>query len=115
RHGAFDFDVVIRRSLVYGSMTVAVIVVYVVTAAAIGAVIGTASNSVPSPPMGRFIAPASPSATSLLATGVAALAALPIRDALQTVVTRFVYGDREEPVRAIRRRGERLALSAAPA
>lgn len=99
RHGAFDFDVVIRRSLVYGSLTVAVIVVYVVTAAAIGAVIGAAS----------------PYATSLLATGVAALAALPIRDALQTVVTRFVYGDREEPVRAIRRLGERLELSVDPA
>jgi signal transduction histidine kinase len=98
RHGAFDFDVVIRRSLVYGSLTVAVIVVYVVTAAAIGAVIGTAS----------------PFATSLLATGVAALAALPIRDALQTGVTRFVYGDREEPVRAIRRLGERLELSVDP-
>ena len=99
RHGAFDFDVVIRRSLVYGSLTVAVILVYVVTAAAIGAIIGTAS----------------PYATSLLATGVAALAALPIRDALQTVVTRFVYGDREEPVRAIRRLGERLELSVDPA
>jgi signal transduction histidine kinase len=99
RHGAFDFEVVIRRSLVYGSLTLAVIVLYVVTAAAIGTIIGTAS----------------PYATSLLATGVAALAALPIRDALQTVVTRFVYGDREEPVRAIRRLGERLELSVDPA
>jgi two-component system, NarL family, sensor kinase len=99
RHGAFDFDVVVRRSLVYGGLTVAVILVYVVTAAAIGAVIGSAS----------------PFATSLLATGVAALAALPIRDALQTGVTRFVYGDRDEPVRAIRRLGERLDLSVDPA
>ena len=36
RHGAFDFDVAIRRSLVYGGLTVAVIVVYVVAAAALG-------------------------------------------------------------------------------
>jgi signal transduction histidine kinase len=98
RHGAFDFDVVVRRSLVYGSLTVAVIVIYVVTAAAIGAIIGTAS----------------PYATSLLATGVAALAALPIRDALQSVVTRFVYGDRDEPVRAVRRLGERLEATVDP-
>jgi signal transduction histidine kinase len=98
RHGAFDFDVVIRRSLVYGSLTVAVIVVYVVTAATIGAVIGSASAF----------------ATSLLATGVAALAALPIRDALQSIVTRFVYGDRDDPVRAVRRLGERLELSVDP-
>jgi signal transduction histidine kinase len=98
RHGAFDFDVVIRRSLVYGSLTVAVLVVYVVTAATIGAVIGSASAF----------------ATSLLATGVAALAALPIRDALQSIVTRFVYGDRDDPVRAVRRLGERLELSVDP-
>ena len=98
RHGAFDFDVVIHRSLVYGTLTVAVIVVYVVAAAALGAVIGSAS----------------PFAISLLATGVAAMAALPIRDALQGAVTRFVYGDRDEPVRAIRRLGERLELSVDP-
>jgi signal transduction histidine kinase len=97
-HGAFDFDVVVRRSLVYGTLTVAVILVYVLVAAALGAVIGSAS----------------PFAVSLLATGAAALAALPIRDALQAAVTRFVYGDREEPVRAIRRLGQRLELSVDP-
>ncbi|HET9344491.1 MAG TPA: sensor histidine kinase [Candidatus Limnocylindrales bacterium] len=98
RHGAFDFDVAIRRSLVYGGLTVAVIVVYVVAAAALGAVLGSAS----------------PFATSLLATGVVALAALPIRDGLQRAVGRFVYGDRDEPVRAIRRLGERLELGVDP-
>jgi signal transduction histidine kinase len=98
RHGAFDFDVAIRRSLVYGSLTVAVIVIYVVAAAALGVVLGSASLF----------------ATSLLATGVAALAALPIRDGLQRAVGRFVYGDRDEPVRAIRRLGERLELSLDP-
>ena len=98
RHGAFDFDVVVRRSLVYGTLTVAVILVYVIAAAALGAVIGSAS----------------PFAVSLLATGAAALAALPIRDALQSAVTRFVYGDRDEPVRAVRRLGERLELSVDP-
>lgn len=98
RHGAFDFDVAIRRSLVYGGLTVAVVVVYVVAAAALGAIVGTAS----------------PFATSLLATGIAALAALPLRDALQRAVARFVYGDRDEPVRAIRRLGERLELTVDP-
>ena len=98
RHGAFDFDVAIRRSLVYGGLTVAVIVVYVVAATALGAVLGSASLF----------------ATSLLATGVAALAALPLRDGLQRAVGRFVYGDRDEPVRAIRRLGERLELSVDP-
>jgi two-component system NarL family sensor kinase len=98
RHGAFDFDVVIRRSVVYGGLTVAVVAIYVVAAAAIGTVLGSASVF----------------ATSLLASGIAALAALPIRDALQRAATRLIYGDRDEPVRAIRRLGERLAASVDP-
>ena len=98
RHGAFDFDVVIRRSVVYGGLTAAVVVIYVGAAAIIGSVLGTSSAF----------------ATSLLATGVAAIAALPIRDGLQRAATRFIYGDREEPVRAIRRLGDRLEASVDP-
>jgi signal transduction histidine kinase len=98
RYGAFDFDVVVRRSVVYGGLTVAVVAIYVVVAAGLGAVLGSA---------GAF-------ATSLLATGIAALAALPIRDGLQRAATRLIYGDRDEPVRAIRRLGDRLEASVDP-
>jgi signal transduction histidine kinase len=96
RHRAFDIDVVVRRSLVYGGLTVAIVGTYAAAAAVLGAALGSSSAF----------------ATSLLATGVAALVALPVRDALQRAVTRLLYGDRAEPVRAIRRLGERLALSA---
>ena len=98
RWGAFDFDVVIRRSLVYGGLTVAVIVVYVLVAAGLHATLGSASEF----------------ATSLLATGITALAALPIRDGLQRAANRTIYGDRDEPVRAIRRLGDRLEASVDP-
>ncbi|HEX5015621.1 MAG TPA: sensor histidine kinase [Candidatus Limnocylindrales bacterium] len=98
RYGAFDFDVVIRRSVVYGGLTIAVIAVYVVVAAGLGAILGSASAF----------------ATSLLATGITALAALPIRDALQRASSRLIYGDRDEPVRAIRRLGDRLEASVDP-
>jgi signal transduction histidine kinase len=98
RYGAFDFDVVIRRSVVYGGLTIAVVAIYVVVAAGLGAVLGSA---------GAF-------ASSLLATGIAALAALPIRDGLQRAATRLIYGDRDEPVRAIRRLGDRLEASVDP-
>jgi signal transduction histidine kinase len=98
RYGAFDFDVVIRRSVVYGGLTVAVVAVYVVVATGLGAVLGAA---------GAF-------ATSLLATGITALAALPIRDGLQRAANRLIYGDRDEPVRAIRRLGDRLEASVDP-
>ena len=98
RYRAFDFDVVVRRSLVYGGLTIAILLVYTVTAVALGAVLGGSTLF----------------ATSLLATGIAAVAALPLRDTLQRASTRLVYGDRDEPVRAIRRLGDRLELSAEP-
>ena len=99
RYRAFDIDVVLRRSLVYGGLTVGVLLVYTAAVIGLGALLGTSSAF----------------ATSLLATGLAAVAALPLRDMLQRAVTRFLYGDRDEPVRAIRRLGDRLGLSAEPA
>ncbi len=99
RHRAFDIAVAVRRSLVYGGLTVVVLLTYAATASVLGAVLGGA---------GAF-------ASSLLATGLAALLALPLRDWLQRTVTRLLYGDREQPVRAIRRLGERLELSVDPA
>ena len=95
RHGLFDIDVVINRTLVYGGLTAMVIGVYVTTAAVLGSLV---------PREGSF-------ATSLLATGVAALAALPVRDRLQRAVNRLMYGDRDEPYRAITRLAERLSAS----
>jgi signal transduction histidine kinase len=99
RHGAFDIDVVIRRSLVYGGLTLGVVSTYAITAALLSAVLGSGSGF----------------ASSLVATGIAAIGALPLRDALQRATGRLVYGDRDEPVRAIRRLGERLDLVADPA
>jgi two-component system, NarL family, sensor kinase len=99
RHRAFDIDVVVRRSLVYGGLTLVVIATYALTAAVLGAALGGGSGF----------------ASSLLATGVAAVVALPVRDVLQRGASRFVYGDRDQPVQAIRRLGERLALVADPA
>jgi two-component system, NarL family, sensor kinase len=96
RHRLFDIDVVINRTLVYGGLTGAVVGVYVVTAAFLGSLVPTTGGSF---------------ATSLLATGAAALAALPVRDHLQRAVNRLMYGDRDDPYRAITRLGERLSAS----
>jgi signal transduction histidine kinase len=98
RFGAFDIDVIVRRSLVYGGLTLIVLTIYVASAAVLGALLGSSS----------------PFATSLLATGVAALVALPIRDVLQRGATQLLYGDRDDPVRAIRRLGERLEWTVDP-
>ena len=98
RDRLFDIDVVVRRTFIYGGLTLGVVASYVVVTSAVTAVIGSA---------GGF-------GVSLLAAGVAALVALPIRDALQRGVDRMLYGERDEPLRAMRRLGQRLELAADP-
>ncbi|HEY6608863.1 MAG TPA: hypothetical protein VI277_06670, partial [Candidatus Limnocylindria bacterium] len=97
RHRLFDIDIVINRSLVYGGLTVAVVTIYGVVAAGLGALFRGD---------GGF-------AASLVATGAAALGALPVRDRLQRAVNRLMYGDRDEPHRAINRLADRLNASLA--
>ena len=94
----FDIDVVVNRALVYGGLTLGVVAVYVAVTTAIGMVVGTDHGF----------------GISLLATGIAALAALPLRDLLQRSVNRLMYGQRDEPWRAMRRLGQRLELAADP-
>jgi signal transduction histidine kinase len=95
RHRLFEIDVVINRTLVYGGLTAAVVTLY-------GGSVTLLSSLLRGE--GAF-------AASLLATGVAALAALPVRDRLQRAVDRLMYGDRLDPYRAISRLGERLGQS----
>ena len=95
----FGIETVLHRSLVYGSLTAGVVVVYAASAVLLGSLL---------PGDGPY-------AVQLLATGVAALVALPLRDRLQRTVSQFLYGDRDEPYRAIARLGERLEASLEPA
>jgi signal transduction histidine kinase len=98
RDHLFDIDVVIRRTFVYGGLTLGVVACYVLVASGISAVLGIDQGF----------------GVSLFATGVAALVALPLRDGLQRAVNRLLYGDRDEPWRAIRRLGQRLDLAVDP-
>lgn len=98
RHHAFDIDTVVDRSLVYGGLTLVVIGVYVGAVTVLGALLIDSADY----------------AVTLSATAVAALAALPARDLLQRAVDRALYGDRRDPVRAIRRLGRRLASALDP-
>jgi two-component system NarL family sensor kinase len=98
RHGLFGVETLLHRSLVYGGLTAGVLAVYVLSWIVLGLVL---------PGDGPY-------AVTLLATGVAALVALPLRDRLQRGVSHLVYGDRDEPYRAIARLGERLEASLEP-
>lgn len=98
RDRLFDIDVVVNRTLVYGGLTLGVVTTYVGVTSGMSAVVGGENGF----------------GVSLLATGIAALAALPLRDALQRSVNRLMYGHRDEPWRAMRRLGQRLQWAADP-
>ncbi len=98
RHGLFGVETLLHRSLVYGGLTAGVLVIYLAAFVLLSAML----------PGDR------PYAVYLLATGVAALVALPLRDRLQRRVSRLLYGDRDEPYRVIARLGERLEASLEP-
>ena len=97
RHRAFDIDVVVRRSVVYGALSLSIALVYAVTVAGFRALLG-----------------GSEFAAQLLATGASALVALPLRDALQRGASRYLFGDRDDPARALARFGERLEWTIDP-
>jgi signal transduction histidine kinase len=98
RHRAFGVETIARRSVIYAGSFIGIVLVYAVSVAGLTSILGGGSTF----------------AVQLLAAGAAAVAALPIRDLLQRGVNRFLYGDRQEPVRALRRLGERLEWAADP-
>ena len=98
RYHLFDIDVVINRTLVYGGLTLGILASYAIVAAGLGTLVGSEHGI----------------GVELLATGAAALIALPLRDVLQRTVNRLMYGDRDEPWRAMHRLGDVLEWAAEP-
>lgn len=98
RYRLWDFDRLINRSLVYGTLTGFVVGVYVVA-------VGLASMLLQSRDDWLL---------SLLVTGVVALLLQPLRQWLQQMVNRLMYGQRDEPVAALRHLRQQLALTVAP-
>ncbi|MEX1078348.1 MAG: histidine kinase [Homoserinimonas sp.] len=96
RHRLWEIDVVISRSLTYAALSVAVIGVYLAAVWLLGSVLG-----------GWMGAP-------VVATALAALAALPLHARLQRWVNLRVHGDVEEPHAALARLGDRLAAASDP-
>jgi len=92
RSRLFDIDVVLNRTLVYGGATASIVAIYAVAVTVLGSFLRIE---------GGFPA-------SLLATGLAAVAAIPIRDGLQRTMNRLMYGDRDDPYRGLARLGRRL-------
>lgn len=80
------------RATVHGLLTIGILVLYAASAVVL-----------------RALLPEDlPYAVALLATGAGALLALPLRDRLQLILDRVMFGDRQDPYRAITRLGTHL-------
>jgi len=83
RHHLWDIDLIIKRTLVYGTLTLSVIGLYVLVVVGLGTLIQEQGNVL----------------LSLLATGVIAVLFQPLRLRLQRGVNRLMYGERTPPDR----------------
>ncbi|HSP64919.1 MAG TPA: sensor histidine kinase, partial [Candidatus Deferrimicrobium sp.] len=97
RHGLYDIDVFISRGIVYGSLAVFITAVYVGIAVGIGALVGSGGK----PNLGL----------SILATAIVAVGFQPVRERVQRVANRLVYGKRATPYEVLSQFSERVAES----
>jgi class 3 adenylate cyclase len=83
RHRLYDIDLLLTRTLVYGLLTAAFTVVYLVIVVGIGTLVGSQGKA--------------NLALSIAATGVIAVAFQPARDRSRRLANRLVYGSRATP------------------
>jgi signal transduction histidine kinase len=97
RSRLWDIDIIINRTLVYGILTASVVAIYVLVVGSLGTLLQATGNLL----------------ISLVATGLVAVLFSPLRQRLQHVVNRLMYGDRDDPYRVISRLGQRLEATLA--
>ncbi len=98
RYRLWDIDLIINRTLVYGTLTASVAGLYILVVGYLGALFRTGGNLL----------------ISLLATGLVAVLFQPLRGWLQRSVNRLMYGQRDEPYAVVGRLGRRLESTLAP-
>jgi len=82
RDRLWDIDPLINRTLVYGTLTAIIILLYVLFVGAFGVLFQARGNLL----------------VALLATGAIAVAFQPLRERLQQAVDRLMYGERDDPL-----------------
>jgi signal transduction histidine kinase len=95
KYHLYEIDVVINKTLVYGSLAAFITAVYVAIVVGIGAAIGSKRNL----------------ALSVLATAVVAVGFQPVRERVQRLANRLVYGERATPYEVLSEFSGRMAHS----
>ncbi len=94
KYGLYDIDVFISRALVYGSLAMFITAVYVGIAVGIGTLVGSGGK----PNLGL----------SIVATAIVAIGFQPVREHLQRIANRLVYGVRATPYEVLSQFSGRL-------
>jgi len=98
RHHLYDIDLLINRTLVYVTLTALIAGAYIIVVGSLGTVFQAQGNL----------------SIALLATGLVAVCFQPLRERLQRVTNRMMYGERDDPYAVLSRLGERLEGAFAP-
>jgi signal transduction histidine kinase len=92
RHHLFDIDIVVNRALVYSALTLSTMALYIFTVGYLGSLFQVRDRTM----------------IAFLITGLVAVIFQPVRERLQRVVNRFMYGERDDPYTVLARLGEKL-------
>jgi signal transduction histidine kinase len=95
KYRLYDIDVVINKTLLFGAMAAFITLVYVAIVVGIGNLVGTGGK----PNL----------ALSIVATALVAIAFEPVRERVQRVANRLVYGKRATPYEVLSQFSERVA------
>ena len=99
RYRLWDVDILLNRTLVYGGLTLAVVLIYVLTVGLLSQLFHTSGNLM----------------ISLIATALIAVAFHPVRERLQRGVNRLMFGQRDDPYAVLSHLGQQLQTTAVPA
>jgi signal transduction histidine kinase len=95
KYRLYDIDLVINKTILFAAMAAFITAVYVAVVVGLGALVGAAGK----PNL----------ALSILATALVAIAFEPVRERVQRVANRLVYGRRATPYEVMADFGERMA------
>jgi signal transduction histidine kinase len=100
KYRLYDIDIVINRTVVFGALAVFITAVYVGIVVGIGSLVGSQGQ----PNL----------ALSIVATAVVAVAFQPVRERVQRLANRLVYGKRATPYEVMADFSERMSETLAP-
>lgn len=98
RYKLWNIELIINRTLVYGGLTLTVVLIYTLTVVGLGLLFQTSGNFV----------------ISLLATALIAVAFQPARERLQRSVNRLMFGQRDDPYAVLSHLSQQLQTTAVP-